>query len=1052
MACLNISSGLFINSDPNLLWKSANATETAPNGTQIELDNSAPTPGITVTHGGDTEFFQKFPGGQIHYMRFGNPANYILILNIQSSGNRTVTLVDTSSSSGILTQSILFVSEPSTVSLPVVHRSQNNGSLFFIYAPSNTGNITNVQICRSDNGLNLCSALPFSPSAQVTAEVTATSLLIKEGGSNRASCPKPTPTCDVIPNTRTFPDAVLGAGVDPALSSHIEQFTIQNTGTDCLIINGISNAGPFSVQNPTMPFPVTLDPTQSFMVDVLFAPASLGNYSEHLPINPTPSDGDIHLECIGEARSPEITITFAAVIGFGRVALGSVGNRNLVITNNGEASVNINIPGSPSGIPFEWAAFSGAIPVSNAQTIPITFNPVIEGTANHTLTFTSNANGSPHSVQLTGEGCVANAEIDIQVPAGPFIDFGNVQRGFRTIRIVRVRNNGDGPLNFDAGIQGADAVLFGLQLEDSSITSPASNLTFTVNPISPCGPVASGPGEVLFGVTFYANDTPGVYNAQLVVNNHNATNTSEPSFTFDLQAEIIPLVNIDVELVLDRSGSMSGSSGERSKIDTAIDAGRLFVQLSRPGVEDRIGLVRFNVTPEVLSGFSIQNITAGNQNNIANTINSSNYNPAGGTAIAGGVRVAIKDIDNNPRTTLPAELNTAVVVLTDGHDNTPYTDPDDGITYTLLGEDGTTALPTPTGKRIYAVGIGDSIDVGRLSILAQATGGEFLHVHSFSGLDYFKLEKHFTQIYMDSVDLAVISDPTFYINSSETHKHDFDVLRGDLSFMIVIYDRQGVRIPFYLKAPNGEIVDLTSIPSGYQIRPGITNTARFLEVKMPQGEPTRYAGKWQVVVFHDSFACFARNSVNDPDFKEFSFGFRPGNCKEYDKPILYGISIGVGSNFRMTPFVQPGIIKMGEPIALNALIGEFGLPVLNCDVTVDAKAPDGMVTHHVLKDDGNHSDDDADDGNYGRIYTLTGIEGAYEFTFRAYGFSRDGEPVVREAVRSKYVEGRVPLIPTAPNDGRQPDECCNKITRILWITTTMVALAVIILLMLMFKG
>ena len=148
---------------------------------------------------------------------------------------------------------------------------------------------------------------------------------------------------------------------------------------------------------------------------------------------------------------------------------------------------------------------------------------------------------------------------------------------------------------------------------------------------------------------------------------------------------------------------------------------------------------------------------------------------------------------------------------------------------------------------------------------------------------------------------------------------------------------------------------MTSIPAGFQVRPGITNTARFLEVGLPPGEPDRYEGKWNVVVFHDGQACFHQTGNDNPPsthglsidetVKDFSFGFRPGNCREYGDPITYGIAIGAGSNFRMTPFVQPGIIRVGESIALNAVVTEFWLPVLNCTVTVEAEAPDGTITH-----------------------------------------------------------------------------------------------------------
>ena len=53
-------------------------------------------------------------------------------------------------------------------------------------------------------------------------------------------------------------------------------------------------------------------------------------------------------------------------------------------------------------------------------------------------------------------------------------------------------------------------------------------------------------------------------------------------------------------------------------------------------------------------------------------------------------------------------------------------------------------------------------------------------------------------------------------------------------------------------------------------------------------------------------------------------------------PLLYGIAIGVGSGFRILPFVTPGPVYVGDPILLTALISEAGLPIRGCTVTVEA--------------------------------------------------------------------------------------------------------------------
>jgi hypothetical protein len=100
-------------------------------------------------------------------------------------------------------------------------------------------------------------------------------------------------------------------------------------------------------------------------------------------------------------------------------------------------------------------------------------------------------------------------------------------------------------------------------------------------------------------------------------------------------------------------------------------------------------------------------------------------------------------------------------------------------------------------------------------------------------------------------------------------------------------------------------------------------------------------------------------------------------------------------------------------------------------VTVKAVSPTGNVWHFKLLDDGAHDDGDPNDGEYARQFTHTPEAGTYEFTFRARGFSLDGEPVTREAVRAKYVEGRFPVKPDSSRPGNDIKECCERIMHFL---------------------
>jgi hypothetical protein len=1086
MACSNCSVGLFIN-DFTTDWLSGNGTTfTSPNGTTVHITSPS---SLTVSKGASNLLFDAPSSGQVHFLHWGSANNFLAILTVEggASGTRTVSLINTAGAS-LQSHVLLTVLASSSTPLPIVNFCQGDGSVLLTMASDGTS-VTNIALWPADTttGFSLCAAGSLVATMQISGNVTATQLEIRHGGSIIASCPRPAAVCSVSAATVMFPDAVLGPGVAAALSVRTATATISNTGNNCMTIDSISPNAPFTVASTTPPLPATLQVGESLHVNLQFAPTTPPplphTYDLNLAINinsATPAGGSTSIHCHGLARAAHFTLSFNDPLSFGTVPRSTTPEptRTLTIQNTGEADITVTVPASASSH-YQWTGASQVLhPIApgNTLAVAVALHTSVEGSFPETFQFTSTASGSPHTVHLNGTICVPRPII--QVPNTGPVNLGNVQQGFRTVRMFRVRNAGNALLQFSARIVAAmpgdpaseaAALLFGL-IEDSGtpVTSPLSSfLNQPVDPATACGVVTTGTGEFDFGIAFFANVAPAPVSARLEIFNHNDTTSGAPaSFLINLAATVTNPVSVDVELVLDRSGSMADPSGSRVKIETARDAARLFVELSRPDVQDRIGLVRFNTVPENVA--SIDFITSGNRDAIAGVIDAAHFSPDGGTAIAGGVLKAEDDMSTHPRATIPAALNRVIIVLTDGQDNTPYQNPADSVYYTLLGGDypaptppfssiHTEALPVPSGIKIYAIGIGDSIDVGRLGTLSTSSGGVFLQAREFSGSDFFNLEKHFTQVYMEAVDYALISDPEFDILPGETHNFEFEVLTGDKSAMVVLYDHT-VRLPFMLFTPHGETVDLLSVPPDFSIRPGISPTARFLEVNMPQGEPERYAGTWKVRVQHDRRACFYDDVRGERRFdpENFGPGFQPKGCKEdFNNPVHYGIAIGAGSNFAMIPFVTPGIVHVGEPIQLTAMISEYGLPVRGGTVTVRALRPDGSITTHLLPDDGLHGDDAADDGTYGVSYIHTHEEGTYVFTFTAIGHSRDGKEVKREAIRSKYVEGRQPLVPVNPgNERTRPgisDKCCRLIGLLLLIGL-FIGVLILVLLFLIWKS
>ncbi|MCX5199351.1 choice-of-anchor D domain-containing protein [Streptomyces sp. NBC_00249] len=1008
MACtpLNIQNGLFINTNT---WQ--NAPSASFDGKTLTLAAGGPNPGISVQQGTKSFFHAQLANHSIRYQVFGN--KYLVIVDAEAgagSSTRTLFVVNFTTWTAVTILTVL--ANSNSVSLPVVNPSQGEGAAFLAYG-STGSQVLGVGIYRSDTGAVLCPlGSPIVPTGQTVGEATATSLVIhySTGGMSRThTCPKPLGKCDVSPAVQSYPDAFLGGCPS---TPQTRQFIVKNVGDDCLTVNSIGNVSPFSVQATSKPLPVSLVKNETVSVTVVFEPTAVGTWpATALPVTTVPANGASQLVCKGKALPAEFKIAFSSpALNFGTHPVGvPAPAKTLVITNSGSKPLNVSVP--PLGVAgFSCSGFSGSLTCGQTRSLSVGFTPPAEGPQSAVLTVDSDAPGSPHTIALTGNGCLANALINVP-PAAP-IGFGQIQRGFRMVRVFEVGNAGDGQLTFTGSITGPDAQLFGLPDPNGSVTVTPPGRSYAVAPVTSCGGGASGSGRVLVAVSFFADDTPRLATATLTLSGHNATNApAGQTWTFPLTAEIVPPVALDVALVIDRSGSMSDPLGSRVKMDVAVSAGQLFVELLRPDLDDRVAVVRFSDGPEVVVPMThVSKTSAPTQATILQNVRNDVPPPAGSTAIAGGAMVGADEIAT-PRPTPPPKLTRALVVLTDGRENTAYLKPGTGVSYTILGEDvfpsapwlpfPTQPMPHPAGVQTYAIGLGKSgdVDTRQLTVLADGNPNHVFRVDTdLTGMRYFQLEKYFTQIFMEIVDTSSVLDPMYTIAPGDTHEIEFDVLRGDVSALVVVYDHEGMRLPFFCLSPAGEMIDPSTVPPGFQLRFGATPQTRIIEFKVPQKEPERYAGRWKIVVQHPKKVCYGT-----PPEKPANPGFLPDECRRYTKPVLYGVAIGVGSNFRMVPLVTPAPVYAGDPILLTAFVSEAGLPVTGCEVRVEVTRPDGSTATLDLYDDGGHDDGEADDGEYAVSFPHTTVPGIYHLRFTAVGRSRDGEPVRREALRDKTV-------------------------------------------------
>ncbi|MCZ6609372.1 MAG: VWA domain-containing protein [Alphaproteobacteria bacterium] len=1051
MACLNLTNGWFIPTS----WITAPSTNLG-----VTTVTRTPT-SISVQRSGQTG--SVLLSGDFLYAVFGD-LNFVALLHRNVGAGTitwTVSMVDTTGAS--ISSNLLFsVNLPSSQQPPHLEISPGNGRLAFFWSGTGTANeVFNMMIVRSDDQ-SIALAGPGTISnlnSNMAAQITATQLIIHHpntGSNDDTAGPRPAGSLTITPDPADFGEAVIGAS-DPALGTVTVTFTLGNNGSDCITVTGIGNDPPFTVAPASLALlPIELDPGETATIDVIFAPLTPGNnISGSLPVTRNPANGDSSLEAEGDARNAEAEISLSrSSINFGTIPHPGTDTENFSITNSGDLDVNVSIPGPPGGSAFNWATVGTLnLPVSGPSiTMSIVFTTPGDFAATPvTLTITPSA-GSSRSITFNGAGCIPNA-VAVVPPAAP-INFGQIERGFRTVRFKVVQNTGDGDLVFTARITAgavpAHAALFGLVLPDSDITDAPAVRTYTVFPTVRCGPGPEGDGTVPVAVSFYAGDTASTtpYTAQLEIDDPVTATTT----TYALSATITPAIPLDAVLVFDRSGSMDDAVGARTKIEAAQSAGRLFVQMLRPDAEDRAAIISFNKDPT--DDFPIAPVAG----NVAAMQAALGFTADGATNIAGGVIIGQEEYSDPTHPSSPPDLKKAMVVLTDGMDNRCFqiggagdwysitgraaTDPPDGMFRPDLTPQDSEVLPAPTGGiQVYAIGLGrpEDVDGAALDALSSATGVSYDNVVDLTGDDFFLLEKHFTQIFMEAVGLAVITDPFYTIVPGDKHEHAFNVWPGDVSAMVVIYDHPDGRLPIFLISPAGEQISGASLPPGFGVRFRSTPTARFIEVKFPQGEPERYDGLWQVVVVHEGRIC--RGDINPPDrqdkehkddptggnSQDVGRGFLPKDCRDTKDPVDYGIAIGVGSNLRMQAYVEPGTKFVGDTIRLNGILAEAGLPLLGSNVRVFAESPSGAEYTIILRDDGLHQDGDEDDGDYGGLFTKTTETGLYRFLFHAEG-QQAGRSYVRELHRSKTIyDRRKPPTVGRPGD----DDCCERLIRLL---------------------
>ena len=188
-------------------------------------------------------------------------------------------------------------------------------------------------------------------------------------------------------------------------SSNSQTIQISNPGNAVLTITqaNVTGAG-FSTSGLTLPLSLNAGSTSTF--NVVFRPTVAGLVGGNLSLLSNAGGSPTSLALNGTGATATQTLSFSATnVNFGNVSIGSSSTNGLTITNTGNSNVQISgITISGAGYTLSGASTPVTLTPSQTMTFSMIFTPTVAGTVGGSITVTSNANGSPSTITLSGTG------------------------------------------------------------------------------------------------------------------------------------------------------------------------------------------------------------------------------------------------------------------------------------------------------------------------------------------------------------------------------------------------------------------------------------------------------------------------------------------------------------------------------------------------------------------------------------------------------------------------------------------------------------------------
>lgn len=579
------------------------------------------------------------------------------------------------------------------------------------------------------------------------------------------------------------------------------------------------------------------------------------------------------------------------------------------------------------------------------------------------------------------------------------LDYGDVETGFAFTKAIVAYNDGDANLVVSA--QNADPM-------DVDLAQWSTNELATDAIIPP------GSNPLVLRQTY----EPGAEAMHTIIMNVTSNDSGQPSQSVTLTGIGTSPTPIDSVLVLDRSGSMSETAGDRRKIDAMQSAVDLYTHLLRPevgaGTGDALGFVKYNASNSVYLDLKLLDAShlSVAETSLSNAAIGDNARllPTGATGIGGAIETAASEF------TVPNVRRPVMVVLTDGIEN------QDPRINNVIGP----VQSANVDLQMYSIGVGANIEPNKLQAITNVSNGYHQVSDDLSGVSLFDLETFYFKIFANAADMDLIVDPTFGINLLSPDSIIVDsakVVSSDRHAVFLVLDDPALRSFYKLELldPHGNVINLGSSVGGVPIHVQERGNYRIYRVVFPDlSQESTYVGYWRLQLTPQG--NWSREEVKHAlaesgiDYSEW--------INPFEGIVPIGYAAAVASNYRLRVQVSSTGPLPGAEITLQGSLSDRGWPATEGTITVEASTPGDVVHFLDLYDDGSHGDTEAGDGTWTNRFIATSDPGTYKFLYRSIGHNERGELAPREATR--YVS----LVSPQPQHEETECELC---TYLRWI-------------------